>query len=821
VYVRGNYQDDLFGRASQFPDTPSPDFLSSPKGLAANYTWTINSKMVNSFTYGLTREAFTDQGDSTENSISFRFVFSPRAFTRTLSRTTPVHNFTDDFSLTAGNHGLQFGTNIRLIRNDRTSFANSYDDAIANPSFYQGSGNVLNRPISGIGAGFTSPVSNAVSAVLGRFSQYSANFNFDREGNLLPAGTGIQREFATEEYDVYAQDVWRVRPNLTLTLGLRYGLSRPVYETSGLQVKPTVSLGEFFERRRAGAAVGRPVNDLITVDLAGPANDRPGYYEWDKNNVQPRIAFAYSPDFKSGFLHKLFGDASDSVIRGGFAMTNDYYGQQLAVSFDLNSTLGFSSAQTISANSYNVTTRPAPLFTGFGQNVRALPRLPIPGNLTFPLTTPADEAERIESSLDDTLIAPTNYSWNVSFERQMPAGLLVSASYIGRSARALLGTRDIMHLNNLVDPRSGVDWYTAAGQLADLRSANTPIGSVQPIPYFENLFPGIGSAIFDDPILTPTQAAYSLVARDGEDILDWTYVQSNDLLDDLSILGPNAFFHPQYAAFATFSNIGSSDYHAGTLSVRQRLGRSLLYDFNYTLSKSMDTGSGLQSSTSYDTAFIINPLSPDLNRSVSDFDLRHIVNANAIWQLPVGRGRALLGDSPGFIDAIIGGWQLSGIYRWNSGRPVQTPFDASQWATNWNAQSNGVRIRPLQESPTRGGTAAPNLFSDPTAAYRSFRNARAGEVGDRNVFRRPGYIVLDAGLSKSFTMPWSESHTLQFRAEVFNVTNTQRMGTLLGGRDGLGLGQDPDLNDPQPAFGNFTEIQGAPRVMQFGLRYQF
>ncbi|MEJ7711780.1 MAG: hypothetical protein WKF84_18415 [Pyrinomonadaceae bacterium] len=151
-----------------------------------------------------------------------------------------------------------------------------------------------------------------------------------------------------------------------------------MYEVNGLQVKPTVSLGEFFERRKAGALAGQPYNELITVDLAGPKNNKPGYYDWDKNNFQPRIAFAYSPDFKTGFLKKLFGGVGDSVLRGGFAMTNDYFGQQLAVQFDLNNTLGYSSTTTVAANTHNVTTRPAPLFTGFGQSIRALPGITAP-----------------------------------------------------------------------------------------------------------------------------------------------------------------------------------------------------------------------------------------------------------------------------------------------------------------------------------------------------------------------------------------------------------------------------------------------------------
>lgn len=827
LFFRGNYQQDFVTFAPQFPDTPAPSFWGHPFGFVVGHTWSASKALVNDFKYGLTRLGFTRFGDSDQNLITFRFVLEPRLFSRTLSRKTPVHNFTDDVSWTKGDHGLQFGTNIRIIRNNRDSTANAFDTAIANPSFYDSSGAVLTRPFaSQIGSGFTSDVRSAVSAVIGRFSQYDANFNFDKDGNLLPAGQGLARTFATEEYDWYVQDSWKLRQNLTLTLGLRYGLSRPVYETNGLQVKPTTSLSEYFEKRKASALEGKPFNDSIEVDLAGPANGKDGYYPWDTNNFQPRVAAAWSPNFKKSWLRKMFGSDGDAVIRGGFAMTNDHIGQQLAVQFDLNSTLGFTSNQAIAANTFNVSDRPGPLFTGFNQSVRDLPKLTNPGALKFPLTTPADEDQRIESSLDDAIVAPINYSWNVSYGRKIKGGLFVEASYIGRKARNLLATRDIMALNNLRDPKSGADWYTAATQLAKLRLADTHLDDVKPIAYFENLFPNLGDNFWGEPSLSSTQSVYQIVAREdflGQeffDVLDWTFVQL--LIDDLGVF-PNMFFQPQYAALATFSTVAASDYHAGTLTIRERFRNSLQFDFNYTFSHSTDNASGLQISDAYGSAFILNPLRPQDNKAASDFDIRHIVNANALWELPIGRGHHFLSDAPGFVNGLIGGWQLTGIFRWNSGLPVQTPFDAAQWATNWNAQSNGVRVGPFQSTPTRGGKDDPNLFSDPKAAYNAFRNAFPGETGDRNVLRAPGYVSLDMGLDKSFTMPFNEKHKLQFRWEVFNVTNTQRLTLQTATRTNLGLNQDSQVttSDPGPGFGKLDSIQGSPRVMQFGLRYTF
>jgi hypothetical protein len=811
--VRGNYQHDWEAGAPYWPDTPGTDRWSHPYGFAANYTWTVSPKLVNTFRFGLTRMAFTQQGDSQLNAIRFRFVYWPANYDRTLSRVTPVWNFVDDVAWVKGNHTFQFGANMRIIRNERNSFGNSYDAAVANPSFYENSGDVLLEPFNDVGSGSTG-LRDALCAVIGRYSQYTGSYNYEKGGNLIPWGSAVSRAFGTEEYEFYSMDTWRVHSDLTLTLGLRYSLNRPVYETNGIQVKPNVSLGGYLAKRIESAAKGVPYNDTISINLAGPVNNGAPYYDFEKLNFGPRAGFAWQPSFDNKFLQALFGKGKKSVIRGGFAMSYDHIGSQLAVSFDLNSTLGYSMSQTIAANTYNVTDNPGPLFTGLNQDVRTLPRIVIPPKLTFPLTTPADEDQRIEQSLDDTMTTPKNYSWNFSIGREFKGGLTIEASYVGRMARNLLATRDIMQLNNLVDAKSGMDWYTAANLLYDLRAKGTPVEQVKPIPYFENLFPNYRRR--SQP--TATQSIFTRVSRDWSDTPDWTYVQLT--IDDAGIY-PNAFFQPQYAALSAWSTVAYSDYHAATLTVRERFKESLSLEMNYTFSKSIDNASGLQTSTAYSSAgFITNALRPDDNRAVSDFDLTHIINGSLSWKLPIGKGRTFMNSVHPALNQIIGGWELTHIFRWNSGLPESAPYDAAIWATNWNAQSWGQRIRELQASPTKSGDH-PNFFADPEYAYQSFQNARPGATGDRNIFRRDGYFALDLGLHKSFALPWKEGHRLQFRWEVFNLTNTQRLAGPYGSTAGYGLDLDPYLYTPPAEFGRITETQGSPRVMQFALRFDF
>jgi hypothetical protein len=835
ITFRGNYQQDLFASAPAFPDTPAGNTWSHPVGIVVGHTWVINSQMVNNFKFGLTRDAFTILGDSNQNAITFRDVFSPLLFSRTFSRVTPVMNFTDDFSWTRGDHTWQFGTNIRTIRNRRVNFAQSFDNGITNSSFYASSGAVVTAPLTANGytirSDFRLVTQRALTGLFGRLSQYGANFNFSLNGQPLAPGTGVERTFASEEYDVYVQDTWKIKPTLTATLGLRYGLSRPVYEMNGYQAAPNVSMKEYLERRIAASFNGQNYDVPLLVELIGPANGKRDFYPWDKNNFQPRVSLAWSPNFRSGFLGKIFGADQTSVLRGGFSITNDYFGQALAVNFDGNNRLGFASNQTIAANTYNVSTNPGPLVTGLGMRINNLPGITIPGNLTFPQQQPSNFARRIEGSLDSNLVSPINYSWNLSYGRKFGAEIYVEVSYIARIARNLLAARDVFAPNNLRDPASGMDWYTAAGILETLRVNRTPMSQIPNMPYFNNLWtPGSLDTIFFNGLgLTNTQVVYGLMATNDtvgceptnpltsgcyEFGTDWTFAQ--DVLDRFS--GRRLFYQSQYGALSAYGTIGSSDYHGGSISVRQRF-KGLTWDFNYTLSKSMDDASGLQTSGVFGSAFILNALRQRDNRDLSDFDVRHIVNFNSIWEIPVGKGRRFLNDSPGWVNVLLGGWQLATIFRFNSGELVGTPFDVAGWPTNWNVRSNNVRIRDISSSPCAScNNGNPNLFSNPKEAYRSFRSPRPGETGDRNLLRYPSYFVLDAGLSKSFTMPWNENHKIQFRWETFNVTNSAR----LTGIADFSMGLDPQRNGiPGPTFGNFTGVQGDKRVMQFAIRYDF
>ncbi len=875
AFFRLNVQYDHQLLPKWLPDTPSPGIWSHPWGLAAGHTWTIGNNVVNNFRYGFTRQAFTQGGDSTGNDIDFRFVFTPTSESHGLSRVTPVHNFTDDLSWIKGNHNIQFGFNFRKTNNQRVSYASAFDFAQTNPSFYLNTGSnipgdfqtyldtqhLAGDETAGQSLLSTLEVRNAGTAAIGRFTELTSNFTFDKSGNLLDPGNPTSRNFATQAYDSYIQDTWKVRPNLTLTMGLRYSLERPVYETQGYEVQPGIasgsgcqlnSLTSYFKSRLAAAAQGSEYTTPICVNRSGPANGGPSMYSWDKNNFQPRFAVAWSPNGGSGFFGRLFGNKGQSVLRGGFALTNDYYGQALAVDWDLNNSLGFTSNFTNPANTFDSSLangKPlGPLFTGFGQDVRSLIGTAngvVPGALQFPLQATSlngdtEFGERIESSLDAGLHAPTEYVWNFTYERSLPKGAVFSASYIGRMGRSLMAHRDVTAFNDIRDPQSGLDWYAAATALEKIRQTGADISQVPGLisshvaQYFNNVFPaGMASIIGDydgltyDPTWTNAQAYYGEYQNnDFFEANDWTDVQAEaDQALAFNGFTPR-FMQPQYGTLSAWSTIGNSNYHALALSFRQRLS-SLIFDFNYTWSHSLDDASGLQVESGVggnfqsNGSFILNPIRQRDNYASSDFDVRHNINADLVWQLPFGKGKSFLGNSGKVADAILGGWQLSSIFRWNTGLPATSPFDDGRWATNWDFQANVTPKTPIHACSSKPSNGTPSLFGncDVTKVYQNFRNAYPGETGPRNYLRYPGFVDLDLGLGKSWKMPYSENHVLQVRWDVFNVTNTQHLTSFADG----GVAADPGLNGltPPSDFYNFTQIQGQPRVMQLGVRYSF
>jgi hypothetical protein len=828
IFWRGNLQDDESTTPQQFPGKPpAVTMLNTSKGFAVGDNMALRPNLTNAFRYGYTRQELENISPATGPNIILN-VSDILGSSRSNGRTTPVHNFVDDLSWLKGSHSFGAGTNIRFIRNETLTFARSFSTAAAAVGWVPTSVARALQP-SDLDPLVSAQFRNTIFSLLGVLTSGTASYNFDRDGNLLSQGAPVERRFAADEYEFYAQDSWRLKPNLTVNFGLRYGLYSPPWETNGNQVTSNVRLSDWFDLRGGNAAKGIPqsASPVLSNDLAGPVNGKRGFYDWDKNNFAPRFSFAYSPGFKNGLIARITGGPGKMSIRGGASVVFDRIGSALAVAHDSFGSFGLSTS--VQSTFGALTPSNAPRFVS--RDVIPSGVLPKPPSISFPATFPRDGEEgsfAISSSLDDKIRTPYSIGFNFSIQREFPKNFTLELAYVGRESKKLLTLTDMALPVNLVDPTSKMSYFQAAQQV--IAADGTPISKVSKVPFWENLFPHLavtaqdlddiyGTFFLSNPQISPqtslssTQVAYFLYNQ----VYGPSYVEALFDLDVLcsvscSKFGPYSFFNDQFATLYAWRSFAPAHYHSFQAILRKRFSNGVQFDFNYTLSKSIDWASAPERSFS---GTVINSWFPGQSQAVSDFDVRHQVNANWIAELPFGRGK-LLGKNVGSItNAFIGGWQLSGIYRWTSGFPISVTN--LLWPTNWDDPGFASLIgkspdtKTTKNAATLTGQSGPNIFTNPEQAFEAFKPTTAGDTGVRNNLRGDGFFGIDLGLGKSWRMPWSEGHRLQFRWETFNVTNSVRFD----------VGSLSLSNGNAGTFGKYSRTLTNPRVMQFLLRYEF
>ena len=212
----------------------------------------------------------------------------------------------------------------------------------------------------------------------------------------------------------------------------------------------------------------------------------------------------------------------------------------------------------------------------------------------FPQTPPS-YAGIITQALDGNIRTPYAHSFNVVVGRELGHGYSVEAAYVGRRGRDQLVRRDVAMPADLVDSKSGVDYYTAVTQLINAsksipRTADlSAYGGIAPIPYWENLFP---DAAQDG--LSATQRMAAEFNGHAPDYITPLYNADEGCFPACSALGAFAFFAPQYDTLGMQSTIGRSQYDAMQLSVRKRFSDGYQFDVNYTLGYAKDHASLLE-----------------------------------------------------------------------------------------------------------------------------------------------------------------------------------------------------------------------------------
>ena len=841
LFVRLGLQNDHFNGEQQFPGQPARTVdTNNSKGIIAGYTWAIGPSKVNSLHYGFVRQGIGNNGTSLEHFVFLRGLDLPQANTRTTNVIVPVHNLTDDFSWTRGKHTFQFGGNWRFINNIRASNANSFSDAVTNAGFLPTTG-FANRGTSfdpavfgfpAVDPGFANAYNFPMTALAGIITEVDATYLQDKSGTTLPEGSFVPRHFRDNEFEVYFQDAWRIKPNLTLTAGIRYTLLQPPYETKGNQLAPNISLHDFFDTRMKDMTQGISFSPNFSFDLAGQANGKQPYWGWDYKNIAPRLSLAWSPGYGSGLLSSLFGGPGKSSIRLGAGIYYDHFGQGIVNTFDRNGSFGF--VTTIADPPGSVTPDDAPRYIGIHDIPASLtPSGPTPG---FPVMPPTDfnnGAFAIYWGLDDKLKTPNSYGFDLSFSRELKGGFIFEAAYVGRLGRRLMQERDLAQPLNLVDPASKMDYNQAATMLTKLGEVNgfagTDISAVQPIPYWENLFANAagtlsGCALNSTGITNPTatQAMYDAYFCGLHNETTPLFIADLFCFPGCANGKLFQYFQAQFASLYAWSSIGRSNYNSGQFSLRHKATHGLSWDFNYTYSKSIDIGSNAERTSLFEGfgfgSQVINAFQPGQLRSVSDFDTTHQFNTNWVYEMPFGRGKKWGGSWNRGFDAIAGGWSWAGLAKWTTGFPfnVGNGFD---FPTNWELTGNAITLSKPKTGTFTDVDGDPNVFAaTTTSAGRSslippnspfFRFPFPGESGSRNSLRGPGYFGIDMALRKTWGI--AERTKLAFSWEVFNITNSVRFDAA---------NTFPAI-DSEGSFGKFANTLTRPRVMEFALRLSF
>ena len=795
------HQDSIQSLPFVPTDPVTHPFQDRSYGYVISHIWQIGNNKVNQFYYGdeITEFNFATTFDPTgANQYSFSGLSGPYDSASSQRRRIPIPEVRDDFNWQLGAHNLQFGGTFKFIKTN-SSLVNDFNSVNVGLG-----GELFNldasvRPAN-IRGGTTAPsdYDNLFSLALGRISSVGSSYNYTAAGTALPNGTGETRRYRYYQTELYLGDTWKITSHLTASYGVRYQLYTVPYEANGEESQQNTTFNDYFNARlkQSGASISGPsAVPFITYNLAGKANNAGTIYNPSYKDLAPRIAFSYNP----ASAPKTVLNASAGIIYDRTVIN--------AVNFiqDQSSYLFQNSSNT-----------PYGTLTGASANLAADPR--IGANLSFtnpntppvitkpftPFVTSAGTPYGLPNNQFNTIVDPTlkdpySIAFNAGVQQEFPGHFIMRLNYSGRLGRRLLAQADASQLVDFADPVSGQKMSTAFANLTQEARAGV---AFTPQPFFESQG-GAGSTVRN-------AAANSQLISNG-DFAD--YVQS---LQSGGYLKTNVGMASQFAENTFLTNKGFSSYNGLLFTLSKNFSQGLKFDFNYTWSHSIDNTSVVANFIAGGAGygFICDVTRPRECRATSDFDATTAVNADFVYQLPVGRGRMFASHVNTIVNELIGGWDVSGIPQYHSGFALNAYSDAyvAGYANNAPATLIGTR-ESVATHITKSGNGSVYAFKTQANAAANFVGPIGFNIGQRNLLRAPSYYNLDAGLAKHFALLPNDRLRLKFQADFFNVLNHPNFAA-------------PNTDITSGTFGQITATT-APvgfstfRVGQFSLRLEF
>ena len=618
----------------------------------------------------------------------------------------------------------------------------------------------------------------------------------DGSFNPLPFGSQLQSDTKLWAPEMYVQDVWRIKPSLTLTLGVSYGWQTAPVERLGRQTIQIdagtgnpITAQQFLKARKDAAANGQIFNPTFGFVPINSAHR--GVFNVDYGDIAPRIAFAWTPPYKSGLGGSLFGSGK-TVIRTGFAII---YDRQNTVQSVIIPALGVGFAQTLNlpgppCNSTGAggtgcnaaSTNPALGVFRVGQDgSMPVPTVPAQSNPIVPVVTVRSNGSIVTPEVfsfqdDPSIKVGRNYAADLSVQREFPGNFLLEVAYSGRLGRKLpqsmsLGQSPI----NFKDPASGQTFAQAFDAVA------TAVRTGAAIPteaWFENNIPTQFCVSGSNPIA----CSKWLAGVQSSNFINGGVSSIFSTIDGRRMLAGLPTFNNYLAQGIFFrSSTGEANYHALLVTLDKRTSHGLALTANYTFSHSLDQIGAIQNAAN------LMPNSFDLSAEYgpSGFDFRHIFNGKWVYDIPMK-------SSNPFLKRVLRGWFNSGIFTAISGQPLTATEGSQVWGGTLSLGFNTGKVPTgdpgsfhdglhtgvtgsggvgTNSDPANKGSGL-NLFADPFAVSNDFRPvllATDGRSGRSRPFRGLGHWNLDTSFGKNTAI--TERFHAVFTADFFNIFN--------------------------------------------------
>jgi hypothetical protein len=602
---------------------------------------------------------------------------------QTRGQTSPIFTFTDTVSWTQGKHAFKAGAEVRFTS---SRGYNGGDDPkllfatvmMANPSVtVQGLSN-----ISGLSGRNVMTAEQLLLDLSGSVANVSRTFYIEQPTDQQFTGlVQTPRDYHQNEWGAFFKDDWKIRPNLTLNLGMRYDFYGVPWEKSGLQAFPIGgNAGMFGISGTNFDALWHPYaagGELTRLEFTGKNSPNPDkkWYGNDWNNFAPAVGFSWSLPW---------WEKDKTILRAG-------YGISYPGSANFNAGWNFTnpSSQSISQN-----------FTRLGLgaqyfNFTTIP-LPVPQPTDVPLTIePLTQRTGTLRASDDNRVVPYTQNWSLEIQRSLASNLTLEARYIGSKGTKLLGG---IPLNDVNIFENGIlDAFNITRQGGNASLFNQMLNGLT-LNMGSNAALGQGRI---DGVNVTGSAALRANASSRGFIADGDVGQlANFLNTSTTVTGqgggllrnsglfPENFIvvNPQFMSVRLDSNPGNSTYHAMNLQMTKRLSSGFTNQTSYTWSKTLGENSD-DGNTTY-----LNPRQRALNKTLVDFHRTHLIRSNGSYELPFGPNRPFLASAPGWLTRLVEQWQLGGIFSWTSGAPLTITASTSSFT-----QHSGARRKVPEE----------------------------------------------------------------------------------------------------------------------------